>query len=158
MVAYAFMKLFVPQVEIGLKRHTVRAHRKRHARPGEAVQLYTAMRTKYCRKLVEPDPVCSLVQEIRIEVGDGGAAEQALAGTIEGIEIEGRELSAAEIAAFAAADGFRPRWVLAPPPRGHCYADYVTPRALMGWFWHQVHGPGGFQGVVVRWTPPEGEA
>lgn len=65
MVAYSFKERFVEPIRWGLglgldvpdnvrhpKRQTIRAHRLgrgRHARPGEELQLYTAMRTKYCR-------------------------------------------------------------------------------------------------------------
>lgn len=64
MVAYSFKRRFVGPIRWGLglglnisdadakigrpKRHTIRADRKRHARPGEELQLYTAMRTKQC--------------------------------------------------------------------------------------------------------------
>lgn len=61
MVAYSFQKRFVSHIQAGLepgpwmpgmKRHTLRelrAGRGRHARPEQALQLYTAMRTKHCR-------------------------------------------------------------------------------------------------------------
>lgn len=51
MVAYSFKKRFVPPILSGIKGQTIRAPRKgrsRHARPGDTVQLYTAMRTLYC--------------------------------------------------------------------------------------------------------------
>lgn len=63
MVAYSFQKRFVGHVMAGLepgpwcpgmKRHTLRAERKGrqgHARPEQPVHLYTAMRTKSCRRL-----------------------------------------------------------------------------------------------------------
>lgn len=49
MVAYSFKSQFVSPILSGAKRQTIRADRKRHARAGEAVQLYTAMRTRQCR-------------------------------------------------------------------------------------------------------------
>jgi uncharacterized protein YqfB (UPF0267 family) len=48
MVAYSFKARFRAPIEAGSKRQTIRADRKRHARPGESLQLYTGMRTKYC--------------------------------------------------------------------------------------------------------------
>ncbi|OWU77625.1 ASCH domain-containing protein [Marinibacterium profundimaris] len=52
MVAYNFQAQFAPDVESGRKRQTIRRDgKRRHARPGEAVQLYTGMRTKGCRQL-----------------------------------------------------------------------------------------------------------
>lgn len=51
MVAYSFKQQFIAPILAGTKRQTIRAPRKgrsRHARPGDDLQLYTAMRTKYC--------------------------------------------------------------------------------------------------------------
>ena len=65
MVAYSFQPMFVDPIRVGLgllkpkkvirpKRQTIRAAgRKRHARPGEIVQLYTRMRTPQCEKIGE---------------------------------------------------------------------------------------------------------
>lgn len=49
MVAYSFRKQFAEPILAGTKGGTIRADRKRHARPGEELQLYTGMRTKQCR-------------------------------------------------------------------------------------------------------------
>ena len=51
MVAYSFQRQFIAPIVSGRKRQTIRAPRKRHAREGEALQLYTAMRTKQCRPI-----------------------------------------------------------------------------------------------------------
>lgn len=62
MVAYSFKRQFVDPIKVGLglrgselarpivhpKRQTIRADRKRHARPGEELQLYCGMRTRHC--------------------------------------------------------------------------------------------------------------
>jgi len=60
MVAYSFKRRFVEPIRRGLasaypdqagicpKRQTIRADRRRHARPGEELQLYCGMRTKGC--------------------------------------------------------------------------------------------------------------
>lgn len=53
MVAYSFQKMFAEDIRFGFKVHTVRGERKRHARPGEMIQLYSGLRTKQCRKIVE---------------------------------------------------------------------------------------------------------
>lgn len=103
MVAYSFKRQFIEPIQAGTKCQTIRAHRKRHARPGEPVQLYYALRTKQARKLVEPDPICISVQRISFNFvyeqvvivtdSDTGATESysALAGDID---------------AFAVSDGF----------------------------------------------------
>lgn len=49
MVAYSFKQQFVPPIQAGTKRQTIRAHgKRRHARPGDHLQLYQGMRTKSC--------------------------------------------------------------------------------------------------------------
>lgn len=48
MVAYSFKQQFRAPILAGTKRQTIRAERKRHARLGEQVQLYTGMRTRQC--------------------------------------------------------------------------------------------------------------
>ncbi|MEJ0016825.1 MAG: ASCH domain-containing protein [Acetobacteraceae bacterium] len=47
MVAYSFKRDFAAPILAGIKRQTIRADRRRHARPGEVLQLYTGMRTKH---------------------------------------------------------------------------------------------------------------
>lgn len=49
MVAYSFMKQFIEPIEARRKIQTIRGPRRHHARPGSPLQLFTAMRTKYCR-------------------------------------------------------------------------------------------------------------
>ena len=153
MVAYSFQKMFAPQVEGLTKLQTVRANRKRHARPGDAVQLYTAMRTKYCRKLVTPDPICTHLDDIRLEIGEVPIPD-GQAGYIDAIEINGRALAADDIEAFAVADGFKPvrlgRMLL---KRDEVFQDWVSARLLMGEFWKSAHGLGAWQGIAIHWKP-----
>lgn len=66
MVAYSFQARFADAVESGEKRQTIRARgKRRHAQPGDKLQLYTGMRTKACRKL--RDAVCHDACSILIE-------------------------------------------------------------------------------------------
>lgn len=59
MVAYNFQSQFADAVERGEKRRTIRAEgKRRHAKKGDLLQLYTGMRTKGCRKLGEA--ICSV--------------------------------------------------------------------------------------------------
>lgn len=52
MVAYNFQAQFAGAVERGEKNQTIRsAGKRRHARPGDVLQLYTGQRTKACRLL-----------------------------------------------------------------------------------------------------------
>ena len=133
MVAYSFAPQFVEAVSTLKKRQTVRGLRKRHARPGEPIQLYAGMRTKYCRKLVTPDPVCRDVRHIRIDI------DARAHFVITAIAIDGVHLSDDEIEAFAMADGF-----------GGALADGFA-RQRMGLFWLKHHEWNLFEGVVIRW-------
>jgi len=96
MVAYNFQKQFAPAVEQGKKLQTIRALRKRsHAKSGDYLQLYTGMRTKSCRKLL--DSICISSETIGIS-GD----MQVLLGVGEIIKI----LPIEEVEKLAIADGF----------------------------------------------------
>ncbi|PZR82553.1 MAG: hypothetical protein DI537_36400, partial [Stutzerimonas stutzeri] len=76
MVAYSFHKRFVEPIATGhpatgiVKRQTIRADRKRHARPGEPLQLYQGMRTKHCFKIIA-DPVCVAVRPLELFIARG---------------------------------------------------------------------------------------
>lgn len=123
MVAYSFKKQFVPDIILDLKRQTVRAHRKRHARPGEPIQLYQGMRTPQCRKITA-DPICKSVEPIRIYVhwSEG----------IQAIKINEIPLRRSEMVEFAKKDGF--------PGLDE-----------MSVFWMVEHGHGWFAGVLIKW-------
>ncbi len=139
MVAYSFDPQFVAPIEARTKLQTVRAHRRRHARVGEPIQLYTAMRTKQCRKLVDVDPVCIRVWDIRIAVD---ASERR---KIRAITLEGALLTQTEMEAFAQSDGFV------------ADADASALRR-MGDFWLKAHAHLGqeflFEGICIRWAWP----
>lgn len=64
MVAFSFKEQFAEAVASGAKTQTIRQTAR--AKPGDRLQLYTGMRTKKCRKLVDPDPVCTLVDYVGI--------------------------------------------------------------------------------------------
>ncbi|GEP06862.1 hypothetical protein [Methylobacterium oxalidis] len=66
MVAYSFKKRFAAPILAGTKAQTIRADRKRHARLGELVQLFTGMRTKHCRRLGEAR--CTEVYSIALDL------------------------------------------------------------------------------------------
>lgn len=135
MVAYSFHPMFSEPVATLVKRQTVRGNRKRHARPGELIQLYTGMRTRQCRKLLTPDPVCLDVRHIEIVIDAGWPF------LLSSIAIEGVPLSLGEMEAFAWDDGFR------------ASSDGEAALFQMGQFWLSKHGVGTFEGVVIRWEP-----
>lgn len=128
MVAYNFKTAFHDSIRSGIKRQTVRhAGKKRHARPGERVQIYQGLRTKAAAKLI-PDPVCVRVDAIMILVG------REYENDIGAIRINGIPLILGEANDFALRDGF----------------DSL---AQFGRFWRITHGEGRFEGVVVVWEP-----
>jgi hypothetical protein len=128
MVAYSFAARFAEAVEAGTKRQTIRAIRARHARPGEPVQLYVAQRSKLCRKLVDPDPVCTLVSKIEIDITRD---PKTGAHSIEGIRMNGHPVDESDV---AWADGFD------------------TVEDMADWFGN-THGAGTFTGVLIQWSP-----
>lgn len=65
MVAYNFQSQFAGAVESGDKTQTIRpTGKRRHAQPGQSLQLYTGQRTKACRLLLETE--CSNTWGIKI--------------------------------------------------------------------------------------------
>lgn len=98
MVAINFSPQFADPVETGTKRQTIRA--KARCKPGDRLQLYTGMRTKTCRKLM--DAICTRVRPVAINP--------------TGIEIDGKPLFAGNALRgelgdrdndFAEKDGFK---------------------------------------------------
>lgn len=64
MVAFNFSPQFADAVAAGKKLQTIRSTKR--AKPGDRLQLYTGQRTRACRKLVDPDPICVLVDYVGI--------------------------------------------------------------------------------------------
>jgi hypothetical protein len=94
MVAYSFKKHFATPILEGSKAQTIRADRKRHARAGETLQLYTGMRTKHCRLV--GTAICAAVQPVTIDF------------RVEAIAVAGRPLikTGKGLDKFARQDGF----------------------------------------------------
>ncbi len=144
MVAYSFKGGFVPLITYGEKRQTIRAFRARHAQPGEMLQLFTGMRTRHCRKII-PDVPCIGVDEIIMPAGCW------YEGSYEPITVNGIPVMLDELEAFAIADGFRPgRQAIND---GQRVVASRSARSAMATFWRLYHGPGRFEGVVIRWDP-----
>lgn len=62
MVALNFQAQFAPAVAALQKRQTIRLTFR--GKVGSLLQLYTGQRTRVCRKLVEPDPVCTMAMYV----------------------------------------------------------------------------------------------
>ncbi|QHJ78507.1 MAG: hypothetical protein [Bacteriophage sp.] len=137
MVAYSFHEQFADAITSGTKSQTVRVYRRRNPRIGEKLQLFTNLRRRTCRKLLVKDTICTLVDEIEIEISS------AISAKIASIVINGIPLSKKEIDDFAHADGFK------NGPLGW------TAVHAMGSFFKRHHGFGTFHGVVIHWRLSE---
>lgn len=69
MVAYSFAPRFRAPILAGTKLQTIRADRKRHARSGEVLQLYTGMRTRHCRLI--GTATCASVTVVTLNLAEG---------------------------------------------------------------------------------------
>lgn len=94
MVAYSFKKQFAEPILLGSKRQTIRADRRRHARPGEQLQLYTGMRTKHCRLIARA--TCTDVERVMLDFSNYGVVK--IGDTVL--------FSDARMQEFARSDGF----------------------------------------------------
>ena len=133
MVAYSFKPSFVGPILSGEKHQTIRLPRKRHARPGEQLQLYTGMRTRACRLIASP--VCEAVHDIRLDVEAGE------------ISIDDAVVYSAivDLNAFAVRDGFGV---------DRARRAGLSPWAYMRRFWRLTHPDVGvFRGVLIVWKP-----
>ena len=125
MVAYSFRTRFVAPILAGAKRQTIRAARKRHARPGDELQHYTGMRTKHCKLIGVA--TCADVRPITILFDDDR-------DDLEGVITKGWMLSG-DLDEFARLDGFS------------SWADLKA-------FWRAEHpGVDEFDGTLIMWGP-----
>ena len=133
MPAYNFQQQFADAVQSGEKRQTIRAiGKRRHATPGQPIQLYTGMMHKTCRKLIKPDPVCTAVQRIRIEkfAGKNGEADYFA------MYLDGEVMFKHEVRDLAINDGFD------------------SPEAFFQFFdqtYFKKNGDWPFSGLLIRW-------
>ena len=134
MVAYSFKRQFAEPIILETKGGTIRATgKRRHARPGEEIQCYTAMRTKHCRLITRK--TCLETAPIRLSFSD----DRIVLGSLSNLElprVAPRELAGGRrLDVFARFDGF---------------PDWAALRA----FWREEHEAlRRWRGVHVRWLP-----
>lgn len=76
MVAYSFQRQFIGPIQAGTKVQTIRAvGKRRHASVGCQLQIYFAMRTQHCRKIID-DQVCTRVDSVMLDMANKQAAIQ----------------------------------------------------------------------------------
>jgi hypothetical protein len=153
MVAYSFKPQFVPAIANGTKLQTIRAHRRRHAMPGECLQLYTSMRTRACR-LIRNDAVCTRVDDFVMDLSPLATHErQTTASAIHRLVysqtlpvlINDEPVNGADRDRLAVADGFT-FWTWK--------GETLEPWPAMVMFWLSKHGPALFRGRLIRWQVP----
>lgn len=130
MVALNFKAQFAADVEVGRKRRSIRAPRKdgRDPKKGDKLQLYTGMRQKGCRKLLDAE--CVRVRPVEIDH--------------MGVTLDGRKLYA----------GYTPAYLGGPEP--NCYdgdfamADGFDTFQDMCEFFEAEHNLP-FKGLLIEW-------
>lgn len=134
MVAYSFNPRFIEPIRQGLKTQTIRAvGLRRHARPGELLQLYSGMRTVHCTRIL-PDTPCLEVMKVEIQFREGEIAR-----------IVTDDIPVRDLDAFAVRDGFADAvdmwsfWRDHHPKAVHAAADGVMTA---------------FQGILIEWARP----
>lgn len=130
MVAYSFKARFVEPILTGAKTQTIRAFgKRRHARVGETLQLYTAMRTKQCRKIT--DKICAASGWVHLNF----AKPQVMIDPDIAAAYYDLGAGAKALDAFAVLDGF---------------GDWPDMRE----FWKAEHDAlTEFRGMLIRWAP-----
>lgn len=127
MVAYSFKPSFVVEILALRKSQTIRLPRKRHARPGERLQLFTGPRMAPTRI---GGAVCHRVCDVRLDFNKHEVSID------DAIVLAGDD----QLNAFAVRDGF-----------GSARSG-VAPWEFMDRFWHQTHPDlRVFPGVLVDW-------
>lgn len=146
MVAYSFNRRFVDAIRVGLngvslsfdrepKRQTIRqVSKRRHARPGETIQLYTGMRTKSCQ----------LIGEARCIGFEGVLLKWSEFPSFNLFDIAEREPNQ-----WRRVGKLRPIVDLDRFARDDGFPDFEEMRA----FWRDTHGLETFEGVVIKWEP-----
>lgn len=128
MVAYNFQSRFETSILAGRKIGTIRAvGRRRHARPGEALQLYLGQRSPRCRLIATAR--CLSVDPIHLSIRSAFISRD---GVLVGDGADRYEVE--DLDAFARGDGFAD-W-------GDLTSFFSGRRGLAPWV-----------GVWVRWDP-----
>lgn len=134
MVAYSFQDRFLPAIRSREKQQTIRLPRKRHAMPGEALQMFNGPRMRPTRVGAAS---CLNARQVRLDF------DRREVVIDEAIVI----CTTAELDAFAIRDGFNPAALDAPPSMRR-----LRPWLFMGQFWLETHPDKPvFAGVLIDW-------
>lgn len=133
MVAYDFSPRFIPLIQSGAKRQTIRMAGKRsHAKTGDKIQLYTGMRTPQCRKIMD-DQECTAALPVTLDVENQFGSLALWVGSDR----------VKDLHEIARADGFMDR--------------EGRPNINSMWqFFHRRYGAGEHNMLLIKWAPPIG--
>lgn len=130
MVAYSFKERFELPILTGRKTGTIRSFgKRRHARPGETLQLYVNQRSPSCRLIATP--ACTSVDRLRCWFDQ----PRVIIGELEDDTPIEAVNHCADFDAFARADGF------------DGFDD-------MARFWWDTHKARSFDMAWIRWGQP----
>lgn len=135
MALYGFKGRFVPAIERGDKRHTIRKPRTgkvSHAKPGGPITLKHGPRFK---PVIIGRTTCDEVLSILLDFSGGHVATRALDASGEAIGPQQDIATARGLDRFAVSDGFT------------CWDD-------MREFWRETHDSEHFRGVLIQWRFP----
>ena len=90
-----FKPQFVPKIQAGTKKHTIRAHRSRPIKVGDSLYLYCGLRHKGAFRILPESVICSRVESIEI------SAKTSRMVTVGGVPLDYDEREQ-----LAKADGF----------------------------------------------------
>ena len=125
MVAYSFKAQFEAPIVHRTKLGTIRAQRRRHARAGETLQLYMAMRTKYCRLVATAQCISNDLVRLDFKAG-------VILVDFQAENCVMNLCSDDKLNEFARGDGF---------------ADFEA----MAKFWSDEHDASTFEGRWIQW-------
>lgn len=127
MPALSFQKKFVPLIESGAKRQTIRS-RKHPIKVGDRLFLYTGMRTKSCTKIAES--MCIETQSFELCMYQLGLAPT--------VTIDGSVITFQQLNDLALADGFKNKYELT-----NFFVD--SPKAVRNGVFTT------FSGQIIKW-------
>ncbi|AFY39879.1 hypothetical protein Lepto7376_3703 [[Leptolyngbya] sp. PCC 7376] len=127
MPALNFQKQFVPLIESGKKRQTIRC-RKRPIKVGDLLYLYTGQRTKNCRKIAES--ICLETQHFDFRMSRSASAPI--------IHVNHSIINILQFHKLAIADGFKKR-------SEFCDFFIHSPKAI------EQGGVTSFSGQIIKW-------
>lgn len=140
MAAYSFQARFVPAIECGAKRHTIRKARRGHAKVGGPITLQTGSRFKPSRLGVS---VCTRLAWISLDFTNG---------VVKRLWDERAREPAFGIPGFPGVNWAATHRLVGLPGLNHfAQSDGFQDWDDMARFWSKSHATEVFEGVLIEW-------